>query len=294
MKRVMIYNYDSFDNFYINAKEKCLKDGEGIPAFSTELPPPNDIPDGFIAVFNTKKNQWEIVKDEFWHVSIEEINYYTGSDTHGIPMLPTLKINQFPNFKCIPQLFNSGRFSMYFISRIDTINEITKQIYAEHYRFQNSTNGITTTEPTKYKNNIEFVVYLIRKSIDELITLTYCLLYYEEMLSTKKLKITSIGDLLDSRNDKITKLIKDYINYDTHSEFLEIINSIHNSMKHDIFSSETVTIFGESYPTIITLQANWGNLNKIKYHNHSYGQIILGFSNFLLDLFANSIKEPEN
>lgn len=254
-----------------------------MPAFSTIVPPPNDIEDGCISIYDTNEDNWKIVKDTFWHVTYIEINYYTGSDTKGIPLLPSYQMDKFMKFKNIPQLFNVALFGVNFTSRLDTINNITKKIYEQHYKFF-SGSVISPTELTTYKNNIEFVVYLIKKSIDELITLTFCLLNYDDLLLNKVLRITSIGELLSARDDDMTRCIKEYINFDKHSDFLRIINSVHNSMKHDIFSSEAASVIGASFPTIITLQADRGNLNKLKYHNHSYGQIIIGFSNFLKDL----------
>ncbi|MBP9021836.1 MAG: hypothetical protein KBH06_01420 [Spirochaetes bacterium] len=278
-----LYNFDRFDKFLISeedapidqiSKEPCLH------GFSTFVIPPSIVPDGKIPVFDGEK--WNIVENKFWVPSVEEKTFYSGRNYTGIPQLPIPDAFCCISLPSIPRLLNGALFGSKLSNRIRIINLHIVNIFKKHENILNPKTADHLLHST-YHTDIELVIYLIKRSIDDIITANYVKLYISDIETSHKIFIESIGDLLSTKKKNGKDEVKDCIKFNKHEKFLKTINDLHNSLKHDFFSPETDMRFGLNFPVVISIKTDHGDLNKIDYHNHSLGQLVLGFSDFLLD-----------
>ena len=283
-----IYNYDPEDKFFLNEREADIDPITKtfmLPAYATFVAPPTNWPKGTIPVFNG--TNWDIVEDKFWRPEYEEVNYYSGKDTCGIPQLPKIDMSLFTFFPPIPRMMNPTLFGIRFANRIEIINIYVRNVFKKHQSFISNHVAISPLELLAYKTEIEIIIYLIKKSIDDLITLHYIKLFIEDIKKRHRLEIQGIGKLLVCKQNKCIKLVRKSISFDKYQRFLVTINDVHNSFKHDLFISETDILIGKTLPTVCAISTQRGNFNKVKVHNHFLGQLIISFSDFLIDNLIN-------
>ena len=256
-----VYNFDPDDKFLLSVEEANLDPiakTPMLPAFATFEEPPTNWPEGMIPVFNG--TSWDVVIDNFWKPKYREVNYYSGRDTSGVPILPKLDYWKFPFFPNIPRMMNSALFGIRFINRIEIINNYIDNVYKKHQIFFVNQQPIAQIELLTYKTEIEIIIYLIKKSLDDLITMHYVKLYIDEIKVTHRIQIQSIGDLFSERKiSKIPQVIdstKKSIKFDKYEDFLKKINDLHNSLKHDLFLSETDMIIGVPIPTTCAIKTD--------------------------------------
>lgn len=298
---VKVYNYDPFDKFFTYESKADLDpitQKPMLPAHSTFIEIPRNYSAEVIPVFNEEEQKWEVKKNSFWYPKIEEINFYTGRDAEGIPQIPFSNyydIVKKSNFRSIPRLLNAALFCMHLSERFRLMNNYIHDVFITHTKIMKQSQGLCfdIINISQYNATIEFIVYLMKKSIDEIIMMTYVQSYYEKIVTTHYIAIQSIGDLF-SNNPKYEterQTIKERVGFVKCESFFRIINDVHNGYKHDLFLAEMNMLFGENFPTVRVLKARndkkagCADLNRISYHNHSLGQMVIGFSNFITDFF---------
>ncbi|ASV12856.1 hypothetical protein [Leptospira santarosai] len=286
-----IFHYDHFDKFLTH--ESWLNtpaDNDEIerPGDSTYVAPPYNYSENLIPVFIEEKNYWTLAENNFWNPEIIDLSYNSGEILKGIPQLPTILADRLHIFPSIPKLLAIGLFGFRFECRVQELNRRIKDIYIIHDELYKKSGIAIPQFSTYYTTEIELIVYLMKKVIDELITLTYVQTFYEKILNTHLITIDSIGSLFKENDDEII-LLREKLNFNIHKNYFKIINDLHNSMKHDITFSEAFSFRGVNEPCAFSLQSKKGNYHKITFHAHSINQLVSGLTKFLKEIFGPNI-----
>jgi len=144
---------------------------------------------------------------------------------------------------------------------------------------------------TEYKSLGEEIILHMKVILDSIVQIIY--MEFEEMdfLSSKKIKIDSIGQLLDENQNN--GLIKDIIiGNDLYEKdptnFFGHLNDIFNSLKHSIFHTESSLMFPEKYPSITTFYVKRSNLNNgVTFHNYNAYHLMMGFQDNFKRIIGN-------
>jgi len=164
------------------------------------------------------------------------------------------------------------------IQRIDNINIKIKLAY-ESYK-----NNITDKPPFQLANLtehcfiIEEIIYWLRKTADELISIMYVCKYFDKnQTHPSKVKLEKIDDLLKNKNSELSIIFTAYLSS------LENLNSISNAYKHSFVNSQ-LNIIGEFEPIVPALSLLHNNTNNtnnpIKFYSIELAKIINDFSDF--------------
>ncbi|MGO0674098.1 hypothetical protein [Citrobacter werkmanii] len=289
---VVIHEYHQVSKYYISSSIYRQMKGTGLPANSTEVPPPDEnAPNGMVYIFND--NTWDLVQDTFPRPNIEEVNYtYTGER----PLETVIERIDFP-FTYFPQ---NNDVVDYISSNLKTLHlsfnyvRIQKKyLYIiELFNLATSTHNPFTLQERifDYKVESEFFVAMIRSFFDEMVQLTYLLI--NEVSDNL---IDSIGSLIRDQNKNrecYNVFFGDndvYIKDD--SEYLVIINNLSNSIKHSSLHYESYSSYPLS-PNILSFykKNNTFKNNDVVIHNHNVVDVFLGFK----ANFHRIIKNQQN
>lgn len=288
MNKNIVYDYDPDDFFYTGPIQAQLDPVGGdvmIPGHATDVSPPKFDPEkNEIPVFSPKEKKWTIVEDNFWRPKFIEKQYNLDKVYSEFPILPILPIHKFKSYPRIPRLLNPQLFHLNLISRINSINLRINSIITQFNSIKTPGKGTILELFFLYRSEIEMVIHLIKKSLDDIITINYVMLDLNEIVEKHIIKINSIGKLFKYENDEKCISLRDIINYEKHSPFLHQINDIHNSVKHDIFLSEVSNIVGDHWPVIAILKPKGNNFDTMEYQIHDLATIINDFSVFLKEV----------
>lgn len=252
-------------------------------------------------------------KDWGCPLKIKEKNFHTGHDVNipiyiddrflcnGLvatsPIITNLIDELFRNNdydKVNPQLCLLGIASIIEVLNSRIIN-IQNRFNDIQYRLKNfiPLNSVSTQEYMDFNIELEQIIHIIKRVIDELITM-FCITHdLRDTIKTNKIKFYSIGDMKRPFKDEekpreiykeLRKQIRRSINYKNFEPFLTAVNDLHNAYKHGINNVQSRNIVGAYELTAHALHAPYENLNKTAYINCSFTQIIAGFNEFLIDI----------
>ncbi|MCM8813164.1 MAG: hypothetical protein NC924_04420 [Candidatus Omnitrophica bacterium] len=101
----------------------------------------------------------------------------------------------------------------------------------------------------------EQAVYLIRRAVDEMIALIWCLTKWEkERVYPNKIEVDCIGGVVENPHNNQLELFRE------HRGFLKTLNEIANAFKHSFVQSD-ITLVGKDEPCVYVLALKY---NKIK------------------------------
>jgi hypothetical protein len=177
--------------------------------------------------------------------------------------------------------------NMDYAQRHHYINELIREIYFDHSLEKSKIDGDFYTIDNlffKVKNSTENVIYWLRKTADDYISLSYLIYYlYVKRERVGQFLIDSIGSLLYGKNDsEVRNMLKDV--FKKHLETLRILNEVSNSYKHSFANHELIHLIGKDEPTVIELNANKNDFSKpLNYNSYSLKWIIQNYIGFYLD-----------
>lgn len=179
------------------------------------------------------------------------------------------------------------------------LNQLITNSYQDHYKIMTTGGDI---ENLFYLNNQkEQIIHIMKRIADDLI-MTLCA-YYDSVNIKKnsEICITSIGELKSKKkysdNKKIDKKlindIKKELNYNKYKIILNVINDLHNAYKHSCLINESRSELCPAGVSLSAYYAKYNKLDNIYYLNHNLMQVVIGFSDFLLEFFGveNSTRE---
>ena len=190
------------------------------------------------------------------------------------------------------------------IQRFDSINDKIDEIYYCHEIFvRNRTEEFNEYRQvvigklfSKSRCMIKELIYWLRKSTDEMISLVYILDYLStHKICPEKIEIESIGKLLMDKS-----LCVDF--FSGYYDVFKTINEVSNAYKHSFMNTETSNLLGRDEPCIFALSLSNNNLRKtpnfqsigltdflIKYSEFctSYKQLIIKYQN---EFYLNPVQ----
>ena len=163
------------------------------------------------------------------------------------------------------------------LQRIDFINAKIKFVYLSYKKNITDKPHFEIANITEHSFIIEEIIYWLRITSDELISLLYVCKYFDkEKTHPKKIKFEKIDDLLKNKNSELAILLSSYLNS------LETLNSISNAYKHSFVNSQ-LNIIGEYEPIVPALSLLHNNTsNEIKFHNIELAKVINDFDVFFV------------
>jgi hypothetical protein len=181
-----------------------------------------------------------------------------------------------------PKFGNHNLRFMDFAARYNYLNKLLRDVYIEHGIGKNIRENEKyysfDVNHFTYKNNIETIIYWLRKTSDELISLIYWIYFFKtNKAEPQKINIDCIGKLLNDKGE-----IKRILN--NHIDFLTKLNDISNSYKHSFINRETNHLIGVEEPTVVGLQIkNNDATNSPIFHNYYLKEIVASYVNFFTD-----------
>ena len=304
--QIRIFHYEPDKKFYLRSEfVEDQRPGVGFPAHSTDVLPPFDsVREGTIPVFNG--TSWDVVEDTFWRPKIIQIGYDAGRIPESYaPIHLSMYSGHFPQYPSMPQLCNTFSVTQSIIQRVRLIHEKFSLISElQDLAKSNDLYGVPIDSPKyerlallpttwyRHKFEIETMVYLMRRVLDNLVQLSYLLTNYSDFDRTKIIAYNEIGKFADeeSATTDIEKIIVgDGATYEQdNTRFLEVINGLFNSFKHCLMHDESNSLIGLEAPIVTSFQAKSNNYNnEIVHHIHSMHHIMMGFQDSVLRILKN-------
>ena len=161
------------------------------------------------------------------------------------------------------------------IQRIDYINTKIKFVYLSYKKNITDKPHLELANISEHSFIIEEIIYWLRITSDELISLLYvCKYFNKEKTHPKKIKFEKIDDLLKNKNSELSKLLTNYLSS------LETLNNISNAYKHSFVNSQ-LNIIGGHEPIVPALSLLYNNTsNQIKFHSIELAKVINDFDIF--------------
>jgi hypothetical protein len=276
---IVIHEYHRVSKYYISSSIYRQVKGTGLPANSTEIPPPEEnAPNGMVYIFNG--NTWDLVQDTFSRPNIEEVNY-TYSGERPLEMVIEridFPFTYFPQYNDVVDYISSGLKTLHLSFNYVRIQK--KYLYLiELFNSATSTHN-PFTFPEKifdYKVESESFVAMIRSFFDEMVQLTYLLI--NEVSDNL---IDSIGSLIrdKSKNRECYGIFlgDDDVYIKDDSDYLITINNLSNSIKHSSLHYESYSSYPLS-PNIVSFykKNNTFKNHDVVLHNHNVVDVFLGF-----------------
>lgn len=215
---------------------------------------------------------------------MNEVNYYSGKNSDGCFESYQIRAIDIPCPPSIPYLLNGAMVCIEISDRLDYIqSQVSDAVAAWRER-----------EHRRHKYSIETALINMKRVMDDLVMMSYCLKYESVVQESVALKVDSWGALFSK--GKPTKvgstLIEEF--FKEADNFPEILSEIVNSFKHSYLLPEAAWLFGADFPTVIGIYSHRNNYkNVIHYHNHGLGQIVIGFNLFCSSAIDNQINFAE-
>lgn len=165
------------------------------------------------------------------------------------------------------------------------LNTLLKNVYIEHAVSKEERESDTyytfDVSHYTYKLNIETVIYWLRKTADELISLLYYIHHIKaHKTEPERISIDCIGKLLND-SSSINESMS------SHLKFLSDLNDVSNCYKHSFVNRETYHLIGIEEPTVVGLQVKKNNSsNPYIFHNYFLRDIINEYN-----IFFKSIRK---
>lgn len=210
-------------------------------------------------------------------LSITEKNYYSGKDSDGHYRVLQVQPFQIPAPPNITGLLNGTLVSVGISHRLKFLQQQIDEVI-HHYEDR---------RVLPYRYTLEAALISMKRTLDDLIMSSYCMLHKDEINATKRLQIDSFGALF--KNGKPTKTGKIVLEYFLvpMDGFAETLTEIVNSYKHSYLLPEAQRVWGADFPTIVSIYAHRNDYSgDVFYHNHSLGQILRGFNKTVEQIIA--------
>jgi hypothetical protein len=162
--------------------------------------------------------------------------------------------------------------------------------------------GLVTVATVAYQSQqahgyffaVEAVLLSMRRVIDDLVMSLYCRFRSEEVTRSRRIEIDGYGALF--RSGKPTsfgaELIREYIH--PNEEIANVLVELSNSYKHSYLLAEA-RAWGVDFPTVLAIHAPWNDYSKpITCHNHSLGQLVLGFNALVEGIVQRSKRNQDS
>lgn len=207
----------------------------------------------------------------------------------AIPLIESLK--KYDEYLNVNHLVNLPSNSPYgnlainwteIITRMQPLNDMVIAMYEDFYKIKKRINSgfqfATSEELFMQKFYSEQIIYWLRKTADDILSLVYILIELNEKNQyPKKLKKFPLSDFLKNTGSREHNLKK-------HIPILNKINEISNSYKHSFINPQIFSKYSKDEPIIISYYLKDNDLSiEPKFYNIYVKDIIAEYDKFLGD-----------
>lgn len=162
---------------------------------------------------------------------------------------------------------------MNIVRRLDRVNLEVARVYSSYVHPRSEQTFNPLQDILEHQFYAEQVVYWLRKTADELISLAYVV---SEWKNSGKwpdaIKIDSIAGLKHTPPKQVRELFAPFESY------LFTLNEVANAFKHSFINTD-MTVVGAEYPVVFALALDRNNLsNKPQFYSVSFTDIVQTFS----------------
>lgn len=284
-------------------KTKNIQEKSGLPENSTDITPPT-CKKGYIAVFHEELNCWIETPDIFIKTKCAnyELVYFSNTQSRiHPPVIFAQHIGEFNDTNFAPisnfffQLKNFDNFvnpflmSLTFKNRLNHLNNRIKQLYIKHHALItkfSQTRYMTMDEGIGFKIEKEEIIHEIKRIFD-LLAITISIAFSENsyFLAKDKLEIDSIGQLWSSRYP-IKPIVKDSLLIDKYQPLLQLVNNLHNGLKHDLLAEEfeTSQLPREILIKVAKFRESRKNLENIDIYSVPFSALLYACNDYISDI----------
>jgi hypothetical protein len=166
------------------------------------------------------------------------------------------------------------------VNRIDRVNLLIQDVFSS-FLTAHQLEGLGENF-FRHQLIAEEVVYWLRKTADELISMQYVLHFQEQTGQfSNKIEVDCIG-LLNHKNAQKFKQ-----NFLVHLKFLDTLNEVSNAYKHSFINSE-ISFVGAEEPYLFALALKRNDLEKQPvFYEVPFAALVVEFDNF----FQSSVEQ---
>lgn len=229
-----------------------------------------------------------------WNPVFREVNYDAKRDISTLEMdsykyFEANYIKEGPAFSQdsgLDKLLNPMLSWLVICKKIRYIHLVADDLF---HRYKQEMSGIVNYP---IKETIESIIFHMKAVIDMQVQLCDLLVEHDKIENEHRILIDSYSSR--NKNEIVNNIISGNEYYESDdTDFLSILNSVFNSMKHCLLHPEAYSKFGD-YPTVVTIYAKSNNFqNEIEYHNHYLSQLIMGFQDNVRRIFKNMRRYQE-
>ena len=162
---------------------------------------------------------------------------------------------------------------MNIVRRLDRVNIEIARVFAtyDHPKGEQSLDPLQ--DILEHQFYAEQVVYWLRKTADELISLAYVIGEWKSNgVWPDTIKVDSIAGLKHSPPQEVKDL------FAPHASYLFILNEVANAFKHSFINTD-MTVAGAEYPVVFALALDRNRLSsKLRFYSVSFADIVQEFS----------------
>jgi hypothetical protein len=174
---------------------------------------------------------------------------------------------------CTPygNLFLKG---MDIVRRIDRVNLEIRRVFSSYVHPSKEDVNNPQQDLLEHQFYAEQVVYWLRKTTDEIISLAYVI---DEWNRTgewpKSVEIDSIAGLEENPSEELRQL------FAPHEPILSTLNEVANAFKHSFINTD-MTVVGSEYPVVYALTQKRNKLAEpVKFYSVGFADMVDAFSN---------------
>jgi hypothetical protein len=183
------------------------------------------------------------------------------------------------NIVHIPQLPSDTPYGnlllkgMNIVRRLDRVNLEVARVFASYVHPNNEQSSNSSQDILEHQFYAEQVVYWLRKTVDELISLAYAISEWKRNGEwPNAIKVDSIAGLSRNAPQEVKDLFAPYERY------LFTLNEVANAFKHSFINTD-MTVVGAEYPVVFALALDRNRLsNKPKFYSVNFSEIVQEFS----------------
>jgi len=170
---------------------------------------------------------------------------------------------------------------MNIVQRIDRVNLEVGRVFTSYVHPSKADIKNPQQDLLEHQFYAEQVIYWLRKTADELISLAYVI---DEWNRTGKwpvsVKIDSIAGLKESHSEELRQL------FSPHDAFLTTLNEIANAFKHSFINTD-MTVIGSEYPVVFALALKRNKLSeRPQFYSVNFAEMVETFSGLYKQVIA--------
>ena len=162
---------------------------------------------------------------------------------------------------------------MNIVCRLDRVNVEIARVFATYVHPKDEQSQNPQQDILEHQFYAEQVVYWLRKTADEIISLAYVISEWKNKgVWPDAIKVDSIAGLKDTPPQEVMDL------FAPHTSYLFTLNEVANAFKHSFINTD-MTVVGAEYPVVFALALNRNRLaSKPQFYSVSFADIVREFS----------------